>query len=463
MITFGLSAIYFSLILCTYFASRKGAKKAPEIPVKSNDRKPINIIIEQEKALEDLECLKNIINAHHPATMPLFGSNKDELIDKVKAQITGDISKENFYFFIQSILSSFKDAHTTANAYVSLRNYKTTKVKYLWLNDGLYIGEDIESLIKGDKILSINEKSVDNILSELSLIVSNENLNRVRSKATELLNMESYLKYLSIKDEHNTLNFEIIRDGQEENEIIAFKDLAGEIPFEYNSDFYFSLIENNKLGFFQINTCLNNVEYQIFLQNAFISIKEHNIKNIIIDLRKNEGGDPSVIDEFLSYLDVDTYKGFVKIKKTPKEEDTQLIFSSKEDYLKAIESHTYSVTHNIEKELIFKGKIYILTSKATFGSANMFGTIFQDNNFATIVGEPTGKAPTGYGDKFDFILPNCKIPFSMSQKILARPDLNKEATFLQPDIVVETKIEDILNDIDPQLEKIKELMRNGNS
>lgn len=452
-------SVYISLIACMYFISCNSAKKKASASINDTNKTNINNIISQEKALEDLEYLRDIINTRHPATMPLFNLPNGDLIDSVKEKITDDISRGNFYFLIQSILASFKDAHTTANAYLSLRDFKTTKINYLWLSDGLYIGEDIEGLVKGDKILSINGKNTDQILYELSLIVSNENINWVKSRSNELLNMEPYLRYLNLMNENNEMNFVIIRDGQEQNQSIGLKDLIGKIPFEYNSDYYFKLMEDANLGFFQINACINNYEYKTYLQNCFIAIKENNIKNIVIDLRKSGDGDPSVIGRFLKYLAVDKYRSFLRINKTPEEEANQSKYTSKEDYFASMPYPNCSINHNIDNELIFDGKIYILISKDTFGSGNWFGAIFQDNHLATVVGEPSGNAPTGYGDKLDFVLPNSNIYFTMSQRIWVRPDPRREAALLQPDIVVETRMEDILNEIDPQLEKVKELIK----
>lgn len=46
------------------------------------------------------------------------------------------------------------------------------------------------------------------------------------------------------------------------------------------------------------------------LYNFFQEVSKNNIQNIAIDLRENTGGNSLVINQFIRYLDVDTYFGY---------------------------------------------------------------------------------------------------------------------------------------------------------
>lgn len=77
------------------------------------------------------------------------------------------------------------------------------------------------------------------------------------------------------------------------------------------------------------------------------------------------------------------------------------------------------------------------------------------------IGEPTGNAPSSYGDSPSFQMPMTGFQFTVSIKKWTRPDKNSDLEdSLYPDVLVYTTIEDIKQGRDPQLEKLKEMIRN---
>ena len=67
------------------------------------------------------------------------------------------------------------------------------------------------------------------------------------------------------------------------------------------------------------------------------------------------------------------------------------------------------------QELLFAGRLFVLTSPNTFSSANMFAAVIQDNRIGTIVGEPTGNQPSCYGHPLSFRMPRTGISFKISR------------------------------------------------
>ena len=113
-----------------------------------------------------------------------------------------------------------------------------------------------------------------------------------------------------------------------------------------------------------------------------------------------------------------------------------------------------------DKSLRFDGRLFVLTSPATFSSGNWFAVIIKDNNLGTIIGEPTGNAPSSYGDVPSFQMPNTGFSFTVSHKRWVRPNPdNDPADALYPDVPVYTTIDDIINGTDPQLEKLKAIIK----
>ncbi|NMB02797.1 MAG: hypothetical protein GX971_14960 [Firmicutes bacterium] len=78
--------------------------------------------------------------------------------------------------------------------------------------------------------------------------------------------------------------------------------------------------------------------------------------------------------------------------------------------------------------------------------------IFQDNHLGQVLGEPTGNAPTSYGDILGFTLPNSQFPMIISHKSWVRPDPKRDPSdALYPDLYVPTTVQDV-REQRPQME-----------
>jgi C-terminal processing protease CtpA/Prc len=98
------------------------------------------------------------------------------------------------------------------------------------------------------------------------------------------------------------------------------------------------------------------------------------------------------------------------------------------------------------KDYLYDGKVYVLTSNQTFSSATMFSVYLQDNGFAKVIGEPSGNSPSAYGDVLTFQLPNSKLMFQTTFKYFKRPDISKDSIKTQvPDYAVPA--EDAINEL----------------
>lgn len=64
----------------------------------------------------------------------------------------------------------------------------------------------------------------------------------------------------------------------------------------------YKIDKENSVGIFTLNSCKNNEEYRFNVDNFFSDIAKNNIKNVVIDLRKNTGGNSSVITYFYRYI-----------------------------------------------------------------------------------------------------------------------------------------------------------------
>lgn len=178
-----------------------------------------------------------------------------------------------------------------------------------------------------------------------------------------------------------------------------------EDKFEKSEPFFVSykIDQEDSVGIFTLNQCYFNKEYRDTVDNFFADVTKNNIKNIIVDLRENTGGNSYVVYYFATYL------------KNLENANVKKIEIRTENGIEEIENKYAS--DNIKKmksdKNLFDGRIFILTSNLTFSSGIMFALEFSDNNLATIVGEVPGVSPTSYGDTSycGYIISNSKLEF----------------------------------------------------
>jgi len=154
-----------------------------------------------------------------------------------------------------------------------------------------------------------------------------------------------------------------------------------------------------------------------------------NVKNVIIDVRDNPGGNSSACSKLLDTINI-----------TPGSFGATIRFSklAQETYGYA-KSKGY-VTYDRSNEVVKNNDInlYVLTNENTFSSAQWLATWVQDGKLGTIVGQGSSNMPSSFGDVLSFQLNNSKIECQVSYKKWLRPDASKDGErTLEPDVRVE--------------------------
>lgn len=138
----------------------------------------------------------------------------------------------------------------------------------------------------------------------------------------------------------------------------------------------------------------------------------------------NLAKDELVADEFIHYLDVDSYQTWGQ--------DWRL-------GLLMISSKGSTLTNKKYTDLLFDGDVYVLTSTDSFSSAMDFAMLISDNNLGKIVGEPSGNKPRSYGDISVFQLKNSGLVMQVSTKKWHRVDESITDELIEPDIACDSE------------------------
>lgn len=187
---------------------------------------------------------------------------------------------------------------------------------------------------------------------------------------------------------------------------------AAEEPFVF-----YKIDEERSLAVLTLTTCKYNDEYIRCVRDMFGEVKEKQIQNVAIDVRGNRGGDSRVANELIRYLPVKRYRDM------PCDWRWGWFVVSFGGW---IENKQYG-------DLLFDGKVYVLTDSSSFSSAMDFAMIIQDNGLGYVVGISPANAVNSYGDVALFALPNSGILMQISTKKWYRIDETNTDDYVVPD------------------------------
>ena len=220
------------------------------------------------------------------------------------------------------------------------------------------------------------------------------------------------------------------------------------------SNYEFDLLKEEKIALIHYNSCTDYDAFNAFLQTTFKDIKEEDIKDLIIDIRYNSGGNSSLNDLLIAYISKKGYrqsfKRLWKLSDVSLEElvsrgikehygddfDTQYRSKSDSTILDFGEEDVPEVTSKVNH--FFNGQTYVLIGPKTFSSANMFADAISTYNLSTLVGLPTGERTNDFGEQKTEVLNHSKFPFdfTIAYDIGADGDAQSIKT-VEPDIKTE--------------------------
>jgi hypothetical protein len=455
--------------------------------------------------IKDYEFLKNAYIETHVGLWYNNYHQFDSLCNVQKAKIKDKMNALELYKILAPITSFTKEGHCKIQFSEELNLYSEQNFKYLpfifkIINGRVYIlNENNKYQTKGLELLNINGNSIENVMKKFIYIHPSDGYNvtgkfhRIERKFSEYysmffennptyFNLELYnpktKKNISFKN-INSINFKSFYDLEDKMNLeipnrIYKKVSEMKIDSSLNlvtlsfNDFSLDSYENGRIGF------------QKKLDYYFKTISKNKVQNLIIDVRRNEGGEQGMEDHLLSYL-ID--KEYIKyryveipsfdysfIKHTQKSSNAK-----KEKFVNDLKEEFYLNKdgrylnkpdfYNGDKpnENNFKGNLYILINGLTFSGGSEFASLAKNYTNAKFIGEETGGGFYGNssGIHLYFTLPNTKLTgripickFVLEQKETIIPF----GRGVLPDYEIQPTIEEYLNGIDKEMELTKEII-----
>jgi hypothetical protein len=228
-------------------------------------------------------------------------------------------------------------------------------------------------------------------------------------------------------------------------------------------------------AFLTLNTFERGYRLRRFFRTTFRTLREKQVKNLVIDVRTNGGGDAGISTLLTRYLINRKFKTADSLYTirwhSPYDRyiqhglvyDMLTFFTSRRRsdgfyHYGKLERHYYSPM----KEDHFDGSVYILTGGYSFSATCLFAGALKGQSNITLVGEETGG---GYYGNTAWMIPDVTLPVTRVRFRLPRYRLVvdrqrvKDGRGILPDVPALPSVEALSKGLDFKTAKAKELIR----
>ena len=228
-------------------------------------------------------------------------------------------------------------------------------------------------------------------------------------------------------------------------------------------------------AFLTLNTFERGYHLPAFFRQAFRTLREKQVQNLVVDVRSNGGGDAAISTLLTRYLIDKKFKladSLYTIRRHSRYDgyiqhglayDFLTFFASRRHsdgyyHFGYFERHHYSPV----KENHFDGSVYVLTGGNSFSATCLFAGALKGQRNVTLVGEETGG---GYYGNTAWMIPDVVLPVTGVRFRLPRFRLvvdrqrQKDGRGVMPDVQALPSIDALSKGLDFKTAKAKELIR----
>ena len=403
-----------------------------------------------EKMYDDIDFYFKTLECNHPYLYKITNESKfDSLRIDLKSKCKEDMEVKDFNRILLS-LNQYTDGHTQVSKQ-KIFNSDPSVFLNLKVNDNTF-------MLNNDRVLSINNKDITEIIIEVKSFSSKE----YGIHMNELNICKIVPEYLSVF--HGVKLPYIIKSinqkGDTTTRVISQLDSLRRVTRE---KLLFNFCPEESVAVIFYNSCDFNKyerEFEKSLSLGFAKMNELKIKNLFIDVRSNGGGFIHYNNILLQYLKKSNNKTVMHtlMTKIVVEEQLkrnyerlnkrfpdnlwgrlrkQMILLSKRKKLLKFE-HTRVVSERMKSKTLkkcYKGNVYLIQGRETYSAAIILAEEFKRKQIGVIVGEENGSSIPFPSGPVNYTLPNSKISFTCSFRYSwYTPPVETCNGFILPDI-----------------------------
>lgn len=316
------------------------------------------------------------------------------------------------------------DAHTR----IDYNSEKTFPLALYQFSDGVFVAAATaeQRALLGAQLLKLGDTGIEQAKALVRQVIPVENESWFKAQFPGYLTDPDLLVLLKILPSAESGRFTFKgRDGQEFSVTLKplawqaspkflrpFDGASDKLPLQYRNsqaNYWYEYLPETKTLYLSYNRCqeMPNQPFKDFAAEVWKVVEEQGAERLVIDLRRNGGGNSIIFEPFTTAL-----------KQHPR--------------------------------LNQKGKAFVLIGRSTFSSAFLNALRLKRETKAILVGEPTGQKPNAYGEVRNFTLPHSKLVVRYSTKYF--PMMEGDPPSLEPDQLIERSAQDFYTGRDPVLE-----------
>lgn len=391
------------------------------------------VMLSRADAQADLDSLYGFIREVHP---DMFATLPQEQFDAefygYRNNLPDSVPMGGFYANATRLVSLLGDGHTRLgvcplarmdtdpvifplNAKVHSRD-TSLRVVGPWV-----LPSDTLQFLPGSRIERINGMPAKELLTDMMRYVSGEQaffrlagLNGLFQQLMYALHRAD--RYEIVCRDSTGTEHTIVLPGVLFSEVSAYQQAHPQrsaSQFGRRTDYTFEILPG-EIGLLTYNTCRDRGKFTHFCDSVFRVVRERGIGDLIIDVRKNPGGDSGLNDTLFRYISPVSFRQF------------DHVISRISDPVRRVHGKNVSAENGIirmegdelilprEDSLRYRGRCYELISNSTFSSAASFAWAFQYFGMGKAIGEESGGQVVCFGDIIRYQLPHSQIPMSCS-------------------------------------------------
>lgn len=376
-----------------------------------------------------IHLYKTLVEFHPRFSEKVFKDSLERKFKLIKTRLSNkNVSKETFITEAMKYFAYIGDSHTGFGMLHRLLGFRNIPVRVESFG-GTYhvikIAVSKKAFVLG-KVISVNGISIKRIENRVKKFFPYENKVILKYAVITAVTSPDCFKLIGFNSNQKSMKLGIDIGGKVRNLILSvnneekmynpIEDLnQKEIPISllYLKSYWFEYLKDKDIIFFKYNRCLEIEDYPMkrLAKDMEQTINKESVRNIIIDIRTNGGGDSKVINPFLEMAE--KYKGDIKF--------------------------------------------FVLISSATYSSGIINAIQMKELLGARFVGQNTGGKPNHYGHPKQLTLPRTKLQFTVSTKFFKLS--SRTSPTLVPDIKITPQISHFVIGRDATMEKVYKLIK----
>ncbi len=485
-----LSAAALSLWGCAVFIRNQ---EVPPYP------KGLPPSISRQDAMTDIDTLVRALESVHPdiyfkRSRESFAAQRQALI----ANLPDSMTRSDWYLRVAPLIAGFGDGHTTVQeptifaianmvAGVPAASDYQNRIRYFPLRGTLdshrhfIVTETVPGIgiVRGDRLVQINGHDVDDLIHDWIQESSGDSESARASSAAKALWINLPLHSIFAPYDVRYID----GSGMERSVNLEGRPLPSAGNTQASSlpapNFTYQSLDAGigYMNFYSMSDGLGRFKKDV--RAMFHKLKADAVQVLIVDIRKNGGGETALGEELLRYM---THKPFrtwssSQWKRSREARDFgknyvrpplgwlpwQYLFADGRRMYTG-DAGTFSpaqenpIRNPEPAEPFFTGRVCVLTGADTFSAAVLLADAVKTYHLATIVGEETGGHPNLFdGIYYTFRLPRSGFMVSIPTERQIRANGNaSDRSGVIPDIEVQTTAADIRAGTDPVLQRARD-------